>query len=77
MAQVCGLKAGDFVHSIGDAHVYANHVDPLLKQLERVPRTFPRLLINPEVKDIDGFQYSDFTIEEYNPYPTIKMDMAV
>jgi dihydrofolate reductase/thymidylate synthase len=77
MAQVCGLKAGDFVHSIGDAHVYANHVDPLLKQLERVPRTFPRLLINPEVKNIDGFQYSDFTIEEYNPYPTIKMEMAV
>lgn len=77
MAQVCGLKPGDFVHSIGDAHVYANHVDALKVQLERVPRHFPRLYVNPNVTDIDSFKYSDFTIEGYTPDAAIKMDMAV
>jgi len=77
VAQVCGLKAGDFVHVIGDCHVYQNHIEPLKTQLERAPREFPKLLINPDVKDIDGFEYKDFTIEGYKPYPRIKMKMAV
>lgn len=77
IAQVCGLKAGDFVHSIGDAHVYVNHVDALKEQLTRNPRPFPSLQINPEVKDIDAFAFSDFKIVDYNPYPAIHMDMAV
>ena len=77
VARVCGLKAGDFVHSIGDAHVYLNHVDALKEQITRIPRTFPKLRINNDKRDIDGFQYSDFSIEGYNPYPTIHMKMAV
>lgn len=77
MAQVCGLKAGDFVHSIGDAHVYVNHVDALKSQLDRAPRAFPKLYLNTEVNDIDKFQYSDLKIEGYNPDSAIKMKMAV
>eukprot|EP00596_Hydrurales_sp_CCMP1899_P010578 CAMPEP_0119038076 /NCGR_PEP_ID=MMETSP1177-20130426/6775_1 /TAXON_ID=2985 /ORGANISM="Ochromonas sp, Strain CCMP1899" /LENGTH=316 /DNA_ID=CAMNT_0007000179 /DNA_START=515 /DNA_END=1465 /DNA_ORIENTATION=- len=77
MAQVCGLKAGEFVHTIGDAHVYVNHVEALQEQLLRSPRTFPSIVINPSVTDIDGFQYSDFTIVGYNPDKSIKMEMAV
>lgn len=78
MAQVCGLKCGDFVHTIGDAHVYLNHVDALEEQLLRVPRSFPKLRLNTAVtEDIDAFQFSDFTIEGYRPDAAIKMDMAV
>ncbi len=77
VAQVCGLKAGDFVHVLGDAHVYLNHVDALKEQIKRVPRKFPTLKINPDVKNIDSFEYKDFTIEGYNPYSAIKMKMAV
>jgi len=77
MAQVCNLKPGDFVHSIGDAHVYLNHIDALKEQIKRVPRQFPTIQINPEVKDIDGFAYADFTITGYKPDTAIKMQMAV
>lgn len=77
MAQACGLKAGDFVHSIGDAHVYVNHIDALKVQLTREPKSFPTLTINPAVTDIDGFQFADFTVENYQPDAAIKMDMAV
>ena len=77
LAQVCDLKAGDFIHCLGDAHVYVNHVEPLQKQLTRKPREFPVLEINPEVKCIDDFTFDDFTIVGYKPYPTIKMEMAV
>jgi len=77
MAQVCGLKPGEFVHTLGNAHVYQNHVEPLKTQLERTPRPFPVLRINPEVKDIDGFQMSDFELIGYNPHGKIAMDMAV
>ena len=77
IAQVCGLQAGDFVHVIGDAHVYLNHVEPLKQQLAREPRPFPKLRINPEKTDIDSFTYSDFTIEGYSPHKSIKMEMAV
>jgi len=77
MAQVCGLKPGEFVHSMGNAHVYNNHIEPLQTQLERTPRPFPILRINPEVKDIDGFKSSDFELVGYNPQGKIAMEMAV
>jgi len=77
MAQVCGLEAGDFIHVIGDCHVYLNHVEPLKEQLKRQPKAFPKLKINPEIKDIDGFSYKDFEIEGYKCHKSIKMKMAV
>lgn len=77
MAQVCGLKCGDFVHTIGDAHVYLNHVDALQEQIDRVPKAFPTLEVNREKKDIDSFEYSDFTVNGYEPMAAIKMKMAV
>lgn len=78
MAQVCNLKPGEFVHSIGDAHVYVNHVDALKVQLTREPKAFPTLRINnPNNKNIDAFQFADFTVENYQPDAAIKMEMAV
>ena len=77
IAQVCDLKPGDFVHVLGDAHVYANHVEPLKTQLKNEPRPFPQLKINPDVKDIDGFKFEDFEIIGYDPCPKIEMKMAV
>ena len=77
MAQVCGLKPGDFVHTIGDAHIYLNHVDALKAQLQRLPRAFPKLKMNPSKLDIDLFEFSDFEILGYRPHKTIKMKMAV
>jgi len=77
MAQVCGLKPGEFIHNMGNTHVYKNHVEPLKTQLDRTPRPFPILKINPEVKDIDGFQTSDFEVLGYNPHGKIAMEMAV
>lgn len=79
VAHVCGLKAGDFVHSIGDAHVYVNHVEALKTQLLREPKPFPTLTLNvpAEMTDIDGFKYQDFIVENYHPDAAIKMDMAV
>lgn len=75
--QVCGLRPGDFVHVLGDAHVYANHVGPLRDQLKNAPRHFPRLLINPAKTDIDSFVFDDFQLEGYQPHKAIKMQMAV
>ncbi|MDZ4202123.1 MAG: thymidylate synthase [Gallionella sp.] len=72
MAQVCGLKPGDFVHTFGDAHLYSNHMEQTALQLSREPRTLPVMLINPDIKDIFGFRYEDFTIEGYDPHPAIK-----
>jgi dihydrofolate reductase/thymidylate synthase len=77
MAQVCGLKPGEFIHNMGNTHIYQNHVEPLKTQLERTPRPFPVLRMNPDVKDIDGFQFSDFELLGYNPHGKIAMDMAV
>ena len=77
IAQVCDLKPGDFVHVLGDAHVYTNHVKPLQTQLKNEPRPFPQLKINPDVKDIDGFTFDDFEIVGYDPCPKIEMKMAV
>jgi dihydrofolate reductase/thymidylate synthase len=77
IAQVTGLKAGEFIHVIGDAHVYLDHVEPLKVQLERTPRAFPTLKINPKKMDIDDFVYEDFELEGYKPHGTIKMAMSV
>jgi thymidylate synthase len=70
-------QPGEFIHVIGDAHVYLNHVEPLKQQLEREPRPFPKLFIDREVASIDGFEYSDLRVEDYRPHATIKMEMAV
>lgn len=77
MAQVCGLKPGDFIHTLGDAHIYSNHIDQVNLQLTRSPRSLPRMIINPEVKSIFDFKYEDFTLEDYDPYPPIKGVVAV
>eukprot|EP00927_Polykrikos_kofoidii_P086971 TRINITY_DN98_c0_g1_i2.p1 TRINITY_DN98_c0_g1~~TRINITY_DN98_c0_g1_i2.p1 ORF type:complete len:488 (+),score=57.35 TRINITY_DN98_c0_g1_i2:68-1531(+) len=77
VAQVCGLKPGEFIHTLGNAHVYRNHVEPLETQLQRTPRPFPTLKVNPDVTDIDGFQASDFELVGYNPLGKIAMEMAV
>ena len=77
IAQVCGLKAGDFIHVMGDAHVYTNHVDALREQLTRRPLPFPRLRLNSEVREIGQFTYADLELEGYRSYPGIGMKMAV
>lgn len=76
-AQVTGLEAGDFVHTLGDAHLYLNHLDQARLQLTREPRSLPRMVINPEVKSIFDFKYSDFTLEGYDPHPHIKAEVSV
>lgn len=77
MAQVTGLKAGDFVHTIGDAHIYRDHFDQVQLQLQREPRPLPRMLLNPEVRDIFAFRYPDFTLEGYDPHPHIAAHVSV
>jgi len=77
IAQVCNLQAGDFVHSFGDVHLYNNHVAQAEEQLSRTPRALPSIKINPEVKDIFAFDFADFEIVDYNPYPAIKAPVAV
>jgi thymidylate synthase len=77
VAQVCGLKVGDFVHTLGDAHIYLNHLEQTREQLSRAPRHLPTMRINPDVKDIFGFKFEDFTLENYDPHPAIKGVVAV
>jgi thymidylate synthase len=77
VAQVCGLKLGDFVHTLGDAHIYSNHLEQVNEQLIRTPRVLPQMQINPEVQDIFGFRFEDFTLLNYDPYPAIKAQVAV
>ncbi len=77
VAQVCGLKPGEFVHTLGDAHLYSNHLDQTREQLSRAPRALPMLKINPAVNDIFSFKYEDFTLENYDPHPAIKAPIAV
>lgn len=77
MAQVCGLEAGEFVHTTGDTHIYTNHFDQARLQLTRSPRPLPRIILNPDVKDIFQFDYDDFRLEDYDPYPAIKAVVSV
>ena len=77
MAQVCGLKAGDFVHTFGDAHIYLNHIEQVKLQLTRTPKPLPRMVINPEVKDIFGFKFDDFSLVGYEADPHIKGEVSV
>ena len=76
MAQVCGLEAGEFVHTTGDTHLYLNHLEQVDEQLSRTPRALPKMRLNPDVKSIFDFKYDDFTLEDYDPYPTIKAPMS-
>lgn len=77
MAQVCDLKPGEFVHTLGDAHIYKNHLDQCRLQLTREPRQLPQMLLNPEKKDILDFDYDDFTLVGYDPHPHIKGEVSV
>jgi len=77
MAQVSDLEPGDFVHTLGDAHLYLNHLEQAREQLARAPRPLPQMKLNPAVKDIFGFRYEDFTLEGYDPHPAIKAPVAV
>lgn len=77
VAQVCGLKLGDFVHTLGDAHIYLNHLDQVNEQLSRTPYPLASMHLNPEVQDIFGFRFEDFTLENYQSHPAIKAPVAV
>lgn len=77
MAQVTGYKPGEFIHTLGDAHIYLNHVEQVRLQLSREPRRLPRMTINPEIRDILGFTYGDFSLTEYDPHPAIKGEISV
>jgi thymidylate synthase len=77
VAQVTGLEPGEFVLTLGDAHLYLNHLEQAREQLSREPRPFPRMRPNPDVRDIFGFRYEDFALEGYEPHPAIKAQIAV
>ncbi len=77
LAQVCGYRPGDFVHTLGDAHLYSNHFEQAKLQLERTPRPLPTMRLNPEVKDLFAFRFEDFTLEGYDPHPHIAAPIAV
>lgn len=77
MAQVTGLEPGDFIHTLGDAHIYNNHFEQVNLQLQRTPRPLPRMVLNPDIKDIFGFRYEDFRLEGYDPWPAIKGKVSV
>ena len=77
IAQVCGYQPGDFIHTFGDAHIYSNHLEQLELQLSREPRALPKMIINPDVKDIYAFKFEDFEVVNYDPHPHIKAKVAV
>lgn len=77
VAQVCGLQAGEFIHTLGDHHIYTNHLDQVKLQLSRQPRALPTMWINPDVQQLSAFQYEDFRLENYDPHPAIKAPVAV
>jgi len=77
VAQVCNLEVGDYVHTFGDVHIYNNHFEQVHKQLSRTPKALPTMKLNPEIKDIFDFDFEDFTLENYEPYPGIKAPVAV
>lgn len=77
MAQTCNLEVGDFVHTLGDAHLYLNHLEQTKEQLTREPKKLPKLILNPQVKDIFDFKFEDIVISEYDPYPAIKAEVSV
>lgn len=77
IAQVCGLEAGDFVHTFGDVHIYTNHMEQVQLQLSRVPKALPVLHLNPDIKDLFAFRYEDIRIDNYDPWPAIKAPVAV
>jgi thymidylate synthase len=77
MAQVCDLEAGDFVHTFGDAHIYSNHKEQIELQLSRTPKSLPTMKMNPEVKDLFGFNFEDFELLNYDPHPLIKGSVAI
>ncbi|MBQ7495301.1 MAG: thymidylate synthase [Bacteroidaceae bacterium] len=77
MAQVTGLEAGDFIHTTGDTHLYLNHLDQARLQLTREPRPLPRMVLNPDVKDLFSFHYEDFDLQGYDPHPHIKAEVSV
>ncbi len=77
MAQVCGLRPGEFIHTTGDTHIYLNHLEQIQTQMAREPRPLPRMILNPEVKSIFHFKYEDFTLEGYDPWPKIEGKVSV
>ena len=77
VAQVCGLKPGTFVHTFGDLHLYSNHLEQAKLQLTREPRPLPKMILNPEIKNIHDFRYEDFKLDGYDPHPSIKAPIAV
>ena len=77
IAAECGLEVGEFVHTLGDAHIYSNHVEQVKTQLQRQPRALPTLRLNPEVKSVFDYEVDDVTLEGYDPHPTLKAPIAV
>lgn len=77
VAQVCDLEVGDYVHTFGDVHIYNNHFEQVNKQLQRTPKALPKMKLNPEIKDVFNFNFEDFTLEDYEPYPGIKAPVAI
>lgn len=77
IAQVCDLQVGEFIHTLGDSHIYENHIDAVKEQLDREAKKYPKIKINKDIKSIDDFTMDDFELINYDPHPTIKAEMAV